>query len=278
MPIAKSLLDSGFQLVAFDLRELPLRDLKQLGAAIGSSPADVGGNSDFTITILPNAASVRSTVMDVLKGAKKGHTIIEMSTIDVQTTLSLEEEARKKGANFLDAPITGTPDRVATKDIIVLASGNEETVRNSMSVLLAIAKDVEYVGKAGNGKIVKLTNNLLIAAHKIATVEAISFAVKQGIEPQHLFKVVKGSTSDSKVFDRFCESAINSNSEIAKRHSWHVKDLELIIDLGRKSGAPLFLGNLSKELMQSAKEAAGGNENFESLVRYYQSKMGIEQK
>ena len=207
---------------------------------------------------------------------EKGHSIIEMSTIDVATTLELERNCKERQVGFIDAPIAGTPDRALSRDILVLASGEKGTVNNCMVVLKALAKTVEYVGKAGNGKIVKLTNNLLIAIHKIAATEAICFALKQGIEPDILFKVVMESTGDSRVFERFCGSVVGRNPEIASKHSWHLKDLGLIQDLSKETESPLLMGNLSLDVIQAATNATKGVENFQSLVNYYKKNMKLD--
>ena len=278
-PIALNLVRAEYSVTAYDISKEALDEIGQHGVTVSTSAIDLAKKSDLIITILPNADAVRSSVLGsggILQVLHENHTLIEMSTIDVGTTKELERKVKQKGAAFIDAPIGGTPDRASTRDLLILASGDKAVVDICMDVMNAIAKNVEYVGKAGSGKIVKLTNNLLIAIHKVATAEAVSFALKQGIDPDILIRSVIESTGDSRVFERFCGAAVGKDRETGKRHSWHLKDLGLILDLSRESGVSLPMANFSRDIIQAATEESGGQENFDSLVGFYKKNMKLE--
>ena len=151
-----NLISAGFPLVAYDVRPEANDEIRSKGAKIATSPADLTQSSDVIISILPNSKIVREVLVEgkdnVLSSLRSKHTVIEMSTLDVETTLELEKLVKQKGASFVDAPISGVPERVKTRDIIILSSGDKPAVDNCTDVLNALGKTVEYVGEAAENQ------------------------------------------------------------------------------------------------------------------------------
>ncbi|MGI0092144.1 MAG: NAD(P)-dependent oxidoreductase [Nitrososphaerales archaeon] len=279
-PMGLNLMRAGLALVAYDIRPEALVEVKKNGARIATSPLDVANSSDIIISILPNSKIVMDALVEgknsALPGISERHTVIEMSTLDVDTTLELEKLIKEKGGAFIDAPISGVPEKVKTRDIIILASGEKSTVDNSMEVLNALGKTVEYIGQAGKGKVMKLVNNMLVATHKIAATEAICYALKNGIDPAILFKVIGEASGSSDVFMRYGPVVVRDDKGVSNKHSWHSKDLRLINEECNKLGIPLVMGSLSYQITQTAANDSGGVENFGSLIKLYKKIMKLE--
>jgi len=275
-PMATNLIRAGFILVAFDIRKECLDQMVKEGALIKSSPFDIAKFADVIITMLPNSASVKEVFFGgLIQALDSRHTIIEMSTIDPKTTLELSDIALSKGARFIDAPVGGTPDMAERRDAGVLASGDKKSVDECAEVIGAMTKKMSYVGKVGNGKTLKLVTNMLIGINKLAVTEAICFALKQGIDPGVIIEVIKESNGNSVVFERYGSAVIDQDKNIAKKHSWQLKDLGLLLDLGRQSATPLFLGALSMQITQAASNSSEGDETFESIVDFYKNAMNV---
>lgn len=278
LPMGINLISAGFPLVAYDVRPEANDGIRSKGAKVASSPADLARSSDIIISILPNSKIVKQVLLEgkdnVVSALQKKHTVIEMSTLDVETTLDIEKRVKEKGAGFVDAPISGVPDKVVSRDIIILASGDKAAVDNSMDVLNALGKMVEYVGEAGKGKIVKLINNYLVATHKIATTEAVCYAMKNGIDVNQLLKIIGVASGKSDAFMRYTPVIVNGDKAISNKHSWHSKDLKLINEECNRLGIPLILGSLSYQITQASTNEYQA-ESFGSLVSFYKKLMKI---
>ncbi|HXQ91688.1 MAG TPA: NAD(P)-dependent oxidoreductase [Nitrososphaerales archaeon] len=275
-PMATNLIRAGFTLAIFDIRKERLDQMIKEGALMKPSAFDVAKSADVIITMLPNSASVKEVFFEgLIQALDSHHTIIEMSTIDPQTTLELSEIVISKGARFIDAPIGGTPDMAERRDAGVLASGDKKSVDDCAEVIGAMTKKMSYVGKVGNGKTLKLVTNMLIGINKLAVTEAICFALKQGIDPGVIIEAIKESNGNSVVFERYGAAVIDQDENIAKKHSWQLKDLGLLLDLSRQSTTPLFLGALSMQITQAASNSSEGDETFESIVNFYKNVMKV---
>lgn len=277
-PMGLNLLKEGFPLVIYDIRSEALSEVKRNGAKVASSPSDLAQLSDVIISILPSSKIVKEVLVEgknsVLSNIGKRHTVIEMSTLDVETTLELERIIHERGAQFIDAPIIGVPDKAKTRDILIVASGERPAVNNSMDVLKTLGKTVEYVGEAGKGKMIKLINNYLNATHKIATTEAVCYALKNGIEPEILFKVIGQGSGRSEAFMRYGPVVTNDDKAVSSKHSWHLKDLRLFNEECNKMGIPIPLASLSYQITQAATNDSNA-ETFGALVSFYKKLMKV---
>ena len=276
LPMARNLVRSGFLVHVYDIKKQALEAAAQFGAKVCSSPGEVVKTSKVIISILPDSSALMEAVFGengIFESIAENQILMEMSTLDLETILQLENQLNQKKALLVDAPVIGTPDRAESRDVTILASGKEELVNDSIDVLNALAKKVEYVGKTGNGKLLKLTNNLLVAVHKISTVEAMSFSIKNGIEPEIVLRIVGEASGNSEMFRRFGRVVVGENPAAAMKHSWHSKDLGLVLEECNKGQLSLPLAELSYQIVKAAADESKDGENFESLVNYYKKLM-----
>ncbi len=281
-PMARNIIRAGFPLIAYDVRAEPLDSIRAEGASVAVSPAEIAGRAETILTLLPNAATVREVIVrsgGILDALTQRHTVIEMSTTDPGTAIEIAGMVESRGASFLDCPVGGTPDMVERRDAEILVGGDTRALEECSDLLKALSKNVVYVGKAGNGKAMKLAANLLIAMNKLALTEATCFALKHGIEPEIILKVISLSNANSVVFQRYGRAAVaeeaGADEKIAKKHSWQLKDLGLALRSADEASIPLPIGQLAYELTKKASEGSGNSETFESIVKYYKSLMKI---
>lgn len=279
-PMARSAMRAGYGVSAFDISREASKSLQSDGAKIASNARELARSCSIIITMLPNPLAVRDAVFGpngILSEIDSNHVVVEMSTIDLRLTLELAKAVEERGGMFLDAPVAGTPDKVPTRDLEIVVSGNrKEAFEKCAKLFDSLGKRVVYVGKAGNGKIVKLTVNAMIAINKLAAVEATSVALKNGIDPEILLDIVGNSTANSVVFERYGRTILGENTPITKRHSWHLKDLQLMGELCKDSSCSFFLGGLAHEIIQSSCNGQpDGVESLGASVEYYRKANGM---
>jgi 3-hydroxyisobutyrate dehydrogenase-like beta-hydroxyacid dehydrogenase len=279
-PMARSVMKAGYTVVAFDVRRNASEALQRDGAKVATDAKELARSCSVIITMLPNPQAVRDTIFGsngILSEINDKHIVIEMSTIDLKLTLDLAKSIEEHGGMFLDAPVAGTPDKVDTRDLEIVVSGdNKAAFEKCANLFDSLGKRVVYVGKAGNGKIVKLTVNAMIAINKLAAIEATSVALKNGIDPEVLLDIVGNSTANSVVFERYGRTILGQATPFSNRHSWHLKDLQLMGDLCNDSSCAFFLGGLAHEIIQSScNEQPEKVESLGASVEYYRRVNGM---
>src|SRR3712207_6263631 len=109
-PMAKNLLEAGYDLTVYNRSPGKARELGEQGATVAESPREVAQNSDIIVTMLPDSPQVREVVTGeggVLEGINEGSLIVDMSTISPVVTEEVAEALKQKGASMLDAPVSG---------------------------------------------------------------------------------------------------------------------------------------------------------------------------
>ena len=187
--LAECILNAGFELTVADLRQRPVRDLVDLGAKAAVTPREVASASDIVVASLPSNEASEQVALGAdgaLAGAKSGDIYIDTSTISPGVITSIARAFSKKGAEAMDAPVSGGMAQRRAGTLTVMAGGDESTVARAMPVLEAFGGRIIHCGGVGAGATTKLVNNLTMASNMVATMEAMVLGVKAGLEIETL--------------------------------------------------------------------------------------------
>ena len=135
----------------------------------------------------------------LVAGARLGLAVVEMSTIPVAVKQECRDTLVERGAELLDAPISGMPSMVAARAATIFASGDEATFRQVRDVLEAVTPRVHLLGAFGAGSTTKFVAHLLLALHNLAAAEALGLARRAGMDLEPLLEVLTGTIAHSAV-------------------------------------------------------------------------------
>ena len=273
-PMCKNLLKAGLTVTAFDpFAAEALDDVVSCGAIRGASNADVAANSDVVITMVPNSPHVKAAVMGekgVLEGAKPGLILVDMSSISPIASKEICAEVEKKGCFMIDAPVSGGEPKAIDGTLAIMAGGKEEVFVKVKDILMLMGASVTLCGDIGAGNTTKLANQIIVAANIAAVGEALVLGKKAGVNPEAIYKAIRGGLAGSTVMDAKAPMMLDGNFNPGFRINLHIKDLNNALDAGHSVGAPLPLTASVMEMMQWLKATGHEGEDHSSLVRYYE--------
>ena len=243
---ARHLLDAGLTVCGFDPAQERQHSFQSAGGRTCASPEAVIDGAATVITVLGSIAAFRSVMLGPQSAAAKaraGQIFIELGTLPI----ALKEEARlqlqQRGAEMIDAPVTGTSLHAERKELIIYASGDTGAFASVAVLLETFARDVRFVGPFGTGMKLKMVTNHLVAIHNIATAEALSFAASAGLDLQLVYDLIAGGPASSAVFGFRAPLMIAGSYEPpTMRLDVFSKDLDIISDYSSELGAamPMF--------------------------------------
>ena len=277
-PMAKNLIAARYDLVVAD-RFAPTDDLVALGATAAATNADVARAAVVVITMLPNSPHVVEAVTGpdgVLDGAHEGLIVVDMSSIAPGAASSVAEAAAAKGVVFLDAPVSGGEPKAIDGTLAIMVGGDAaafETVRPLLEVLGASAT---LVGPVGSGNVVKLANQVIVAANIAAVSEAFVLATKAGVDPEVVFAAIRGGLAGSTVMNAKVPMILAGDFAPGFRIDLHIKDLQNALDTAHEVGAPIPLTALIMEALQGLRVAGDGALDHSAIVRHYERLAGVE--
>ena len=277
-PMAKNLVKAGHEVTVFDFNEEAVKDLVACGAKSAASGKDLAGDVEVVITMVPNSPHVRAAVLGangIAEGAKKGLTLIDMSSIDPTESKAIAAECEKFGIDMLDAPVSGGEPKAIDGTLSVMVGGKKETFDKYYDMLMVMAGSVVYVGGIGSGNVAKLANQMGVAINIAAVSEALTFAKKAGTDPELVYQAIRGGLAGSTVMDAKAPMMLERNFKPGFRIELHIKDLNNALNAAHAISSPAPLTAQMMEVMQFLKSEGHDKEDHSSIVRYYEKIAGV---
>lgn len=272
-PMAKNLIKAGYELKVYDIMAAAVDEIVASGAKRGENNADVAKDSDIVITMLPNSPHVKTAVLGengILEGAKPGTILVDMSSINPIASKEVCAEVEKKGCFMLDAPVSGGEPKAIDGTLAIMVGGKQELFDKVKDILAVMGASVTLCGDIGAGNTTKLANQIIVAANIAAVGEALVLGKKAGVEPEAIYKAIRGGLAGSTVMDAKAPMMMDGNFKPGFRINLHIKDLTNALDTGHDVGAPLPLTAAVMEMMQWLRASGYEGEDHSSLVRYYE--------
>jgi 3-hydroxyisobutyrate dehydrogenase len=278
-PMCRNLAKAGHALRVHDVVPEAVKKLAAQGCEAPGSIAACVRSAEMVITMLPSSPHVRSVYGardGVLASAAAGTRLVDCSTIDPMTARAVAAEAAAKGCPMVDAPVSGGVGGAEAATLTFMVGGAAQDFEAVKPVLAAMGKNIVHCGGAGNGQVAKVCNNLMLAIEMIGTSEAMTLAVKLGMDPKVFASIVNTSSGrcwSSDTYNPF--PGVLDNVPAARGYAGGfgsdlmLKDLGLVADAAREARHALLLGALAREIYQKHSAEGNGAKDFSSIILQY---------
>ncbi len=259
-PMAVNLATAGHDVTGFDL----VTDCPD-GVAKADTATQAVTDADVVITMLPNGAILRSVADEIVPAMKAGATLLDCSTVDVESARAVADAATAAGLLAADAPVSGGIGGAAAGTLTFMAGGSDEAFANVSPLFDIMGQKAVHCGPSGNGQAAKICNNMILGATMIATCEAFALADKLGLERQSMFDVVSTSSGYSWSMNAYCpapgigpESPSDNDYKPGFAAELMLKDLRLSQQAAESVDAPTPMGERATELYKQFVEDEDG--------------------
>lgn len=162
---------------------------------------------DIILLTLAHRAAARKVLLEdgdaLITNARVGQIIVDHTTVDMELSRECAFEAERRGAVFLDAPMSGSPKQAFNNQLVLMVGGPVEQVQRVSPIFRMYADNIHHMGGNGSGTAVKLLSQALVASHNAAAAEAMTIANRLGIEDYHkLIQVLDASWGSSTMLRR----------------------------------------------------------------------------
>ena len=267
--VAARLRAAGHDVVGHDVAPDRVKALLALGGQAGGSVAGVVAAADLVCVLLPSLAAVEDVVLGpagIAAAARRGHTVVQMSTISPALTERLARECGARGLGFLDCPVSGTSGMVERGDGIIFVGGERELYDRWRPVLESILPRAVFIGSAGQAMALKLVANLLVALNSAAAAEALAMAERAGLDMRLALDVLAGSAASSRMLEVRGPMIVKRTFPPQMKLDLFMKDLHLIQEAAAAVGATLPLTDVAEQLYREAQAAGHGGEDLAVVV------------
>jgi len=274
-PMALNLVKAGFALVVNDIDAAKTEPLKAKGAEVAASAQAVAAAVDRTIVIVETTEQAESVIIGahgIIRGAKPGHIVLCMATIDPFAARSIADRLAALGIAMLDAPVSGGTTGAEAATIAIMVGGDKKVFDDALPVLQSFSANVIHMGALGNGTVAKLVNNMLSFCNMAALSEGMMLGTGYGLDPDKLLHVISTSSGNSNAIKNFTLRALKGHySPPSFALDLAYKDLHLALELGDELGVPLQQGASTHNLQRLARGMGWGPDDSSSVLRVYET-------
>jgi 3-hydroxyisobutyrate dehydrogenase-like beta-hydroxyacid dehydrogenase len=251
--ICKHLLKADHRVVGY--RRSSLADFEKIGGTAAKSSADVGEQADIVFSCLPGGRSLDDVVTGsdgLLQTARAGQIIAELGSHPPAAKERQVGRLLEKGAVFLDGEVSGTPGMVAQRKAPIYLAGDEAACSTLEPIIKDFAEIYLYCGAFGAASAIKFVNNLLVTVNTAAIGEAVSLALKAGVDPALMIKAITNGSGGSVLFPIRAPRMVTSDYLPAQGTFQALsRYFEYIDALAEKAGASTPLFDLAASLYHS---------------------------
>jgi 3-hydroxyisobutyrate dehydrogenase len=275
LPMCLRLSERGFAVSATDLRPEVRMSVTEAGAHWDGSAAEVAARSDVLITMLPGPDEVSEVAGQVIEAMAAGCTWIDMSSATPAVAANIALAAESREVRVLDAPVGGGPPEARNGRLLVFVGGSGDDLASQRDVLDSLGDRVVHVGPAGSGYAVKLIVNMLWFEQAVAGAEALSLAVRIGLDPETVRLAVQQSAAASRFMEQDAPALMRGDTydmfSLARCH----EELAGVLALGKQLHVPLAVAERVAALYGDALERYGDADGELLAARLVAERAGV---
>ena len=268
--MARNLYAAGAYVVIHNRSPAIIDELAAEGMTPATSPLDVAKRSSVILLMLTNTPAVESVLSGIdglLGGLTDGDIVIDMSTTKVPTTRELAAAVRAKGAEYIDAPVSGGTTGAKAGTLTIMAGGTATAIECVEPIFDVLSSKLTHVGDVGSGQIAKAANQMIVGLNIGAVAEALTLAKKAGADPALVRQAIQGGFADSKILDVHGQRMIDDSFVAGAHSTTQRKDMDQAIELALSLGLNLPSTTLNRDLYDQMIEAGHGNLDHAALIK-----------
>lgn len=269
----RSMLDKGFQVVAYDKFPAAAEGAKEMGAETAATPSELAKRASVILMSLPGPAQLEEVLFGeggLKEGLSSDHVVIDTSTVDPETTRRNAKGVEETGAAYLDCPILGRPS--ATGKWMLPTGGDKEALEKVKPVLLTFASDAVSVGGHGAGNALKLLNQLMFSCINAISSEVMAICDHVGIDREVFYNTVASSSAAtvSGLFREVGKSIVTDGYETpAFTVDLLIKDAKLGIQMAKDADAPSVIAGTVQMYNEIAHAQGLGAQDTSALYKVF---------
>jgi 3-hydroxyisobutyrate dehydrogenase-like beta-hydroxyacid dehydrogenase len=273
------LLEKGHTVAGYNRTQSKAVRLIEKGMKWAGSPKEVAAAADFTFSMVTNSAALGAIIDGpdgILAGLAAGKALIDMSTVSPEFSRSVAARVRAKGADMVDAPVSGSVITLQEGKLSVMVGGRRDTFERIVSLLHDVGPKVTYVGDNGLALVMKIAANLSLAVQMLAFSEGVLLAEKSGISREVAVEVLTNSAIASPMVKYRGPFVLKLPAEAWFNVNMMQKDMLLALELGRALDVPMPTTAITNEFLTSARGMGLVEEDFAVVFDVLASMSGVK--
>ncbi len=276
--IVKRLLGAGYTVTGFNRTQSKAQSLLDSGMQWATTPRDVAQAADITISMVSDTAALSYIAQGadgILAGLSVGKTYVDMSTVSPALIRDLAKQVTAKGAQMLEAPVSGSVPAAESGTLVMYVGGEAATLEAVRPVFETLSQKIIHVGPNGQGVSMKIAINLNLAVQLLSLFESLILAERSGISRAMALDSLLNSVAASPAMKYRAPFIFKMPDEVWFSVKMLQKDLQLALEMGQELNVPLETVAHANEVLSSARAMGYGEADFAAMFHVVRTMAGV---
>jgi 3-hydroxyisobutyrate dehydrogenase len=232
-PMCGHLLQSGAQVTVFNRTRTKAEPLLAKGVSWAETPAALAAANDLVLTMVGFPADVRAVYFGadgVLAGTRNGAVLIDMTTTEPSLAVEIATAAARKGAQALDAPVSGGDVGARNATLSIMVGGDASALERVRPLLATMGRTIVHEGGPGTGQHTKMCNQITIAGTMIGVCESLLYAYRAGLDLETMLQSIRGGAAGCWTLDNLAPRVVKKDFNPGFMVDHLIKDLGIALE------------------------------------------------
>ena len=246
--------------------------VKEHKGSLAETPKEAAKDRDFVFTCVGNDNDLREVTLGkdgLFHSIKKGSVYIDNTTASAEIARELYKNAKSKGFDFLDAPVSGGQAGAENGALTVMIGGDEEEFKKASSVIDSYSKKMKLLGPPGSGQLAKMVNQICIAGLVQGLSEAINFGLNAKLKMEDVIEVISKGAAQSWQMENRHKTMIDDKFDYGFAVDWMRKDLKIAMEEAKRNNSPLPITKIIDEYYGEVQKMNGNRWDTSSLIKRF---------
>src|SRR5699024_450398 len=270
-PMARNLYKSGYLQKVYNRTAKKAEFYNTTNVKVADSPAQAAEGSDMIFIMVADSQDVEDVILGkngVYSGIDKQSIVVDMSSINPETTKSIGEKLRKKDATLIDAPVSGGEQGAVDGSLAVMVGGDSTSVSKIFPYLEKMGSKITHVGPLGSGGYAKLANQVIVAMGLQSIAEAFYLAKQSGLDFEMLYEAIHSGLAGSNVLNQKINNLIDEEYQPGFKIRLHLKDINNALKAAEEKSIKLPITEKIQFFMEDMNSLDLGDLDHSSLYEY----------
>jgi 3-hydroxyisobutyrate dehydrogenase len=241
----------------------------QFGGRKAATPAAAAEGQDFVMACVGNDNDLRGVMLGAqgaFGGMQKGAVLVDHTTASAEIARELYAEAKKRGFDFIDAPVSGGQAGAENGVLTVMCGGDAEPFARAEKIIAAYARACTLMGPAGSGQLAKMVNQICIAGLVEGLAEGLHFAKRAGLDIDKLIATISKGAAQSWQMENRYKTMVAGKFDFGFAVDWMRKDLAICMAEAQRNGAQLPATKMIDQFYAEIQKMGGSRWDTSSLI------------
>ncbi len=247
--------------------------VSQHGGKSAPTPKDAASGQDFVMACVGNDNDLREVMLGkngIFAGVGKGAIVVDHTTASAEIARELHAEAKNRGFDFVDAPVSGGQAGAENGALTVMCGGDAASFAKAEKIIAAYARACNLLGASGSGQLAKMVNQICIAGVVQGLAEALHFAQQAELDIEKLVATISKGAAQSWQMENRYKTMAAGKFDFGFAVDWMRKDLAICLNEARRNGAHLPLTALVDQFYSEVQKMGGRRWDTSSLIALLQ--------